>query len=112
MLRLSVRLANGFYKKQGIGMKLKMISYVLLGAGLLVGCASGGGDKVSGTPAQGDSETNSLAAAKEEKICKVRAITGSRFKQKTCMTQEEWDRMAYETKKMLDDDTRSKPTNY
>ena len=93
-------------------MKLKVIHCVGLSLGLLAGCASGGGEKASGAAGQGDSETNSLAAAEEEKICKVRAITGSRFKQKTCMTQEQWDRMAYETKKMLDEDTRSKPTNY
>jgi len=93
-------------------MKLKIIFCVLLGISLLAGCASGGGEEASSAAAQGDSAPNSLAAAEEEKICKVRAITGSRFKQKTCMTQEEWDRMAYETKKMLDDDTRSKPTNY
>ena len=93
-------------------MKLKMIHCVGLCVGLLAGCASGGGEKAPDAAAQGDSATNSLATAKEEKICKVRAITGSRFKQKTCMTQEEWDRMAYETRKMLDEDTRSKPTNY
>ncbi|WP_428820390.1 hypothetical protein [Microbulbifer sp. MCCC 1A16149] len=93
-------------------MKLKMILCVGLGLGLLAGCASDGGEKAPVAAAQGDSATNSLATEKEEKICKVRAITGSRFKQKTCMTQEEWDRMAYETRKMLDEDTRSKPTNY
>ncbi|WP_406828169.1 hypothetical protein [Microbulbifer sp. ARAS458-1] len=92
-------------------MKLKMIFCVLLGMGLLAGCASGTGEKAPAAN-QGGSASNSLAATEEEKICKVRAITGSRFKQKTCMTQEEWDRMAYETKKMLEEDTRSKPTNY
>ncbi|WP_299596002.1 hypothetical protein [uncultured Microbulbifer sp.] len=92
-------------------MKLKIVFCVWMGLGMLAGCSSGAGEKTTGA-AQNGSATANLAAAEEEKICKVRAITGSRFKQKTCMTQEEWDRMAYETKKMLDDDTRSKPTNY
>lgn len=93
-------------------MKLKMICSVFLALGILSGCASGAGEKAASSDNQNTSASNSLAATEDKKICKVRAITGSRFKQKTCMTQEEWDRMAYETKKMLDDDTRSKPTNY
>lgn len=45
---------------------------------------------------------------KEQQICKVRAITGSRFKQKTCMTAKEWETMSHESKGMVDEATRNK----
>lgn len=39
--------------------------------------------------------------SKDQMICKVRTITGSRFKQKTCMTAEEWKNMAEGSKNMV-----------
>ncbi|WP_250459620.1 hypothetical protein [Microbulbifer litoralis] len=96
-------------------MKVNLFLFAVLGFSFLVGCASGVGDnQIAATSSSGQKSesSNSSAQEKEKKICKVRPITGSRFKQKTCMTAEEWENMRVETKKMLDDDTRSKPTNY
>ena len=96
-------------------MKLNVLFALLLGFGVLTGCASGAneaGSPVQGTVEEKGAATSNLAKNEEEKICKVRPITGSRFKQKTCMTAKEWENMSYETKKMLDEDTRSKPSNY
>lgn len=31
------------------------------------------------------------AAKKDEKVCKVMAVSGSRFKSRLCYTQQEWD---------------------
>ncbi|WP_346839034.1 hypothetical protein [Microbulbifer sp. SAOS-129_SWC] len=45
---------------------------------------------------------------KNQVICKERAITGSRFKQKTCMTAKEWETMSHESKRMVDKATRNK----
>ncbi|WP_323846794.1 hypothetical protein [Microbulbifer magnicolonia] len=98
-------------------MKMKLLVMALC-FGVLAGCASNASEEQPVSAAAhksgATSETSkSLAADKEEeKICKVRPITGSRFKQKTCMTAKEWENMAYETKKMLEEDTRSKPSNY
>ncbi|WP_444942788.1 hypothetical protein ACJJIK_11225 [Microbulbifer sp. ZKSA006] len=35
-------------------------------------------------------------------VCKVRSITGSRFKEKTCMTVEEWKGVAEASKNVVD----------
>lgn len=95
-------------------MKLKFLLSVLLVAGYLVGCASVAPQGEIEAPVAVAEENGgaNLAKNEEEKICKVRPITGSRFKQKTCMTEKEWENMAHETKKMLDEDTRSKPSNF
>ncbi|MFC6634778.1 hypothetical protein [Microbulbifer taiwanensis] len=49
-----------------------------------------------------------VAQNKDRKICKERAITGSRFKQRTCMTAKEWETMSHESKGMVDGVTRNK----
>ncbi|QIL89952.1 hypothetical protein GNX18_09435 [Microbulbifer sp. SH-1] len=92
-------------------MKLSKLLFTAFLLSALAGCASGTSENQSAGTLKTEPAA-SLAKDNEEKICKVRAITGSRFKQKTCMTEKEWENMAYETKKMLDEDTRSKPTNY
>lgn len=96
-------------------MNLKVVLAFALGFGVLAGCASGAGENpaaTSSTEQKSEAASNLAANNEEEKICKVRPITGSRFKQKTCMTAKEWENMRVETKKMLDEDTRSKPSNY
>ena len=97
-------------------MKLNVLLFAALGFGVLAGCASGAGESpaAASAPASQESEvaSNLAEGGEERKICKVRPITGSRFKQKTCMTAKEWENMRVETKKMLDEDTRSKPSNY
>ena len=96
-------------------MKLNVLFALILGVGILSGCASGASEEsapVQGAAGDKGAAVTNLAKGEEEKICKVRPITGSRFKQKTCMTAKEWENMSYETKKMLDEDTRSKPSNY
>lgn len=95
-------------------MKFNQLVFIAFILAALAGCVSGANeDQSAGAADERKSESvASLAKNEEEKICKVRSITGSRFKQKTCMTEKEWENMAYETKKMLDEDTRSKPSNY
>ncbi|SHF57012.1 hypothetical protein SAMN04487965_2273 [Microbulbifer donghaiensis] len=93
-------------------MKIKFFLALALSCSVLAGCTSGASEEQPVSPVAQSSGTASLVANEEDgKICKVRAITGSRFKQKTCMTAEEWENMAYESKKGLDKNTRSKMKN-
>ncbi|WGL16356.1 hypothetical protein PVT68_16505 [Microbulbifer bruguierae] len=78
---------------------------------LLAACAStsgSGSDQAEAVVASDsvaeseDAEITSLAA-KDEKICKTEAITGSRFKRKLCATAEEWARMSEESSRMIND---------
>lgn len=99
-------------RNKGIDMKKNFVLVLALGFSALTGCTSGAGEEQPGSTVAKDSRSASLAANDEDgKICKVRAIIGSRFKQKTCMTAEEWENMAYESKKGLDKNTRSKMKN-
>lgn len=83
---------------------------------LLGACSSNSpvaGDEGAALATNKKAATNSTIAKnsidpKNQVICKERAITGSRFKQKTCMTAEEWKSMSYESKKIVDKATRNK----
>ncbi|WP_444934926.1 hypothetical protein [Microbulbifer sp. JTAC008] len=53
------------------------------------------------------SDAGSQAETSESRlICKVRSITGSRFKEKTCMTAEEWKSVAEASKSMVNSASR------
>ncbi len=45
-----------------------------------------------------DAPKTADAAKKEEKVCKVIEVTGSRFKSRQCHTQHEWDAIYRATK--------------
>ncbi|WP_444914701.1 hypothetical protein [Microbulbifer sp. TRSA007] len=46
--------------------------------------------------------TGNTESSESRLVCKVRSITGSRFKEKTCMTVEEWQSVAEDSKNMVD----------
>ncbi|WP_444926733.1 hypothetical protein ACJJI4_00925 [Microbulbifer sp. TRSA002] len=84
-------------------MKASFIIPGLIASLLITGCASE--QPLSITPQKEDSRSQE---GKEEgetsnnrMICKYRPITGSRFKQKTCMTEEEWETMSRRSQETL-----------
>lgn len=105
-----------FKRKHGITkdnwkylMKKNTLITALLGAILLIGCASE--QHQSQNIASTDKETTKAESSLDEDvtnqlICKSRAITGSRFKQKTCMTAEEWKKMSRESSNMVNNQNR------
>jgi len=86
-------------------MKYKGLLFAILGLGLLTGCASEQSKNQRVVASVGESKQsppNNLSEDTNNRlICKSRAITGSRFKQKTCMTAEEWERMSRESTDMV-----------
>jgi hypothetical protein len=94
-------------------MLLKNKIMLVVTCGCLAACAGN-------APTATDTQTQNIKAATQtsaqksnlsaenQEICKVRQITGSRFKQKTCMTAAEWENMARESKNMVDKNTRNK----
>ena len=87
-----------------------------LSVSLLAACASNspsGGEEGASSSNSDQAPANSMVAKNEidpknQVICKDRAITGSRFKQRTCMTAQEWETMSHESKKMVDKATQNK----
>ncbi|WP_193165074.1 hypothetical protein [Microbulbifer hainanensis] len=87
-----------------------------LAVSLLVACASNsppGGEEGAISSGSEKATANSMIAKNDidpqnRVICKERAITGSRFKQKTCMTAKEWETMSNESKRVVDKATRNK----
>ena len=66
----------------------------LLAASLAVAVSAPGFAKDDGT----------ASAPKEKKVCKTERVTGSLVsKRRICLTQAEWDKVAAETKKNLDE---------
>ena len=54
-------------------------------------------------PALAKDEANG-ATTKEKKVCRTENVTGSLIgKRRVCLTQAEWDKVAAETKKNLDE---------
>ncbi|GAA5445776.1 hypothetical protein Misp06_03981 [Microbulbifer sp. NBRC 101763] len=86
-------------------MRKKSLISVFFGLGLLIGCAS---EQQQGQNiAPSSQNTNEVESnTSNQLICKSRAITGSRFKQKTCMTAEEWKRMSRESSNMVNNQNR------
>lgn len=64
-----------------------------------------------GTGAQASAREDAPTAPKKEKmICKSEKVTGSRTKvNRVCMTRKQWDQLAANTKKGLDEMGRSAP---
>jgi hypothetical protein len=55
-------------------------------------------------PALAKDEGNGGAGPKEKKVCRTENVTGSLIgKRRVCLTQAEWDKVAAETKKNLDE---------
>jgi hypothetical protein len=55
-------------------------------------------------PALAKDEGKSGATTKEKKVCRTESVTGSLIgKRRICLTQSEWDKVAAETKKNLDE---------
>jgi hypothetical protein len=55
-------------------------------------------------PALAKDESNGGATTKEKKVCRTESVTGSLIgKRRICLTQAEWDKVAAETKKNLDE---------
>jgi hypothetical protein len=87
-------------------MLLKNKLAIIVACSFLAACASN-------APAETDMRAQNVEAAtrapaekqnlnaEDQEICKVRPITGSRFKQKTCMTAAEWENMSHESKSMV-----------
>ncbi|WP_288131019.1 hypothetical protein [Microbulbifer sp.] len=88
-------------------MCLKQILLSLIVLVLFGGCSSSSSknsvaDKaVEETNVESGSGAVKSLAAKDEKICKKEAITGSRFKRKVCATEAEWKRMSEESSRMI-----------
>nr|WP_166176455.1 hypothetical protein [Altererythrobacter segetis] len=54
--------------------------------------------------AKDESNASGGATTKEKKVCRTENITGSLIgKRRVCLTQAEWDKVAAETKKNLDE---------
>ncbi|WP_299586715.1 hypothetical protein [uncultured Microbulbifer sp.] len=91
-------------------MKCKGLFVTILGLGLLAGCASEPSynqkENTTGNESVQVSQSNLAENTSNQLICKSRAITGSRFKQKTCMTAEEWKRMSRESSNMVNNQNR------
>ncbi|QFT53727.1 hypothetical protein FIU95_03955 [Microbulbifer sp. THAF38] len=91
-------------------MKYKGLFISALGLGLLTGCANDSSYKqqvnTTGNESAQTSQRNLTEDTSNQLICKSRAITGSRFKQKTCMSAEEWKKMSHESSKMLSKQNR------
>ncbi len=58
------------------------------------------------------------ASAEEDQVCKYRSVTGTRFKEKTCMTTAQWEAQeaaeeaaAKETKGSIDRSNSATPPN-
>ncbi|WP_237058559.1 hypothetical protein [Microbulbifer sediminum] len=94
-------------------MYLKTKFLLLLVIGFLAACAGNPdlNNANEGSASQAKAVSGTNLNPKDQEICKYRQITGSRFKQKTCMTAAEWENMSYETRKMLDKNTRNKVRN-
>jgi hypothetical protein len=59
-------------------------------------------------PALGADKDNGQDTVKEKKICRTERVTGSLVAQRrVCMTKSEWDKLALETKKDLEDMQRN-----
>lgn len=55
-------------------------------------------------PAFAKDEATGGSAPKEKKICRTENVTGSLIgKRRVCLTQAEWDKVAADTKKNLDE---------
>ena len=66
-------------------------------------------DEITGSQlaaSSGSENKAEVAEPKDQMICKDRPITGSRFKQKTCMTAEQWRNMANGSKNMVESAVR------
>lgn len=88
------------------------IAFAVFFSLLLAACANTGMSTDSSfenstAEASGAENSGKATAPKNQMICKERAITGSRFKQKTCMTAEEWRNMAQGSQRMINDASRT-----
>lgn len=55
-------------------------------------------------PLSAESTSAEVKAAKEKEVCRTQTATGSLTrKRRICMTQEQWDELAAQTKKGLDE---------
>jgi hypothetical protein len=73
-------------------MKVKLVLAAALAIGMSAPVLAKDEDKASG------------ATTKEKKVCRTEAVTGSLIgKRRICLTQAEWDKVAAETKKNLDE---------
>lgn len=93
-------------------MNLKIVSIGFCTLVLVAACTStpsGGVDHTRSKLASASSNVSEgqVESPKDQMICKVRPITGSRFKQKTCMTAQEWKNMAEGSKDMVNAASRT-----
>lgn len=90
-------------------MKLNVLLVIAVTIGGIAGCTSSAEESVgieSSRSKESGLASNSTSREMAREICKTRPITGSRFTKKTCMTKEEWERLARQSARVVNNQSQ------